>query len=198
MSDIARHPAAFSISEPGMAAEAVGACHRGVRPRTGARPRPGSRHLAGGRRISTSYPSRIVIDHFERNLRLGILAAHVGVGGGFQHHSPPVSLLSNRARSPSCVQRRSGASAGRWRHCRQARRTARPIRTAPCRRSGSSRISCAGRHSAGSRRGSGYHRLGKGRASPEPSSLLITSPATPTLPPSLRKYSTAEQTLLAT
>ena len=35
-------------------------------------------------------------------------------------------------------------------------------------------------------------------ASPVPSSLLITMPATPTFPPSLRKYSTAEQTLLAT
>jgi hypothetical protein len=38
----------------------------------------------------------------------------------------------------------------------------------------------------------------KACASPVPSSLLITMPATPTLPPSLRKYSTAEQTLLAT
>jgi hypothetical protein len=38
----------------------------------------------------------------------------------------------------------------------------------------------------------------KACASPVPSSLLMTMPATPTLPPSLRKYSTAEQTLLAT
>ena len=38
----------------------------------------------------------------------------------------------------------------------------------------------------------------KAAASPVPSSLLMTMPATPTLPPSLRKYSTAEQTLLAT
>ena len=35
-------------------------------------------------------------------------------------------------------------------------------------------------------------------ASPVPSSLLITIPATPTLPPNFRKYSTAEQTLFAT
>jgi hypothetical protein len=38
----------------------------------------------------------------------------------------------------------------------------------------------------------------EGRASPVPSSLLMTMPATPTLPPRRRKYSTAEQTLLAT
>ena len=38
----------------------------------------------------------------------------------------------------------------------------------------------------------------KAAASPVPSSLLITMPATPTLPPSLRKYSTALHTLLAT
>ena len=41
-------------------------------------------------------------------------------------------------------------------------------------------------------------RSANAAASPVPSSRLITMPATPTLPPSLRKYSTAEQTLFAT
>jgi len=40
--------------------------------------------------------------------------------------------------------------------------------------------------------------IAKATASPVPSSRLITMPATPTLPPSLRKYSTALHTLLAT
>ena len=43
-----------------------------------------------------------------------------------------------------------------------------------------------------------FTSLAKAAASPLPSSLFITRPAIPTLPPSFRKYSTAEQTLLDT
>ena len=44
----------------------------------------------------------------------------------------------------------------------------------------------------------GHAKAAKAAASPVPSSLFTTMPATPTLPPSFLKYSTAEQTLLAT
>ena len=53
--------------------------------------------------------------------------------------------------------------------------------------------------SAGMEASSGMPALAaKAAASPVPSSLFTTMPATPTLPPSFLKYSTAEQTLLAT
>jgi len=128
------------------------------------------------------------------------LAAHVELRGGLEHHIAPHGVGTRTgpaARLASCGLGRTAASARP--RCRPARRTGGPTPA------GAANDFVAGALAADVfvGRDGGQHRNADAArqrlaASPVPSSLLMTMPATPTLPPSLRKYSTAEHTLLAT
>ena len=151
------------------------------------------------RRGGRAHRSNRIVDDLERGSLDERRSAHVLGRGGVQHDAASDRLTLEEPEQ-ALLRQRLGTQGLRLRDSlRELARTADPTRRRVVRRSRNSRSYGGCPRSPGLRPARECRPPAQKPAPrPVPSSLLMTRPATPTLPPSLRKYSTAEQTLFAT